>query len=696
MGIKRKKNNDMNLRRSKRIELINMESDNNEMKKEDKESNKDESESEEESESENEESENEEKSDGESEENESEEEDDESDNKTNIYIKMINEELTNPNLDEKDIKSLTESKYELEELNKFDNIVKQIELLSKKVQKRIDEEKLTDEEKENIEKEAMKKIINLIENHQTNSIIVNIGKKNVLDCLCNFSHHEEKNITKINNDFYSCYNLYDLPDKWYYVKDYFNDSHDKNEEKKLNDIYINIKKYLLSKYVSIKNILELDNISIDERSKLFESYTVMLYYKNDDDIYNFIKFRDKLEAEYNSIKNRINSPETEIQRTLIKINGTSILTINKMENDIFELQLDPVYKKIIYDKYIKMINLSIRDSDRQKITEWIENAISLPYNKSLDITFNDTRLNVLRNIKNKLDEKIYGLNTVKEEILLIINSKLSNPYSIDNSFCLISPPGMGKTKIIKILSEVLFLPFYQIAMGGMNDISILEGHSYTYIGSKPGKIIDALKRMKYNNGIIYLDEIDKIGKTHYGQEVSNCLLHITDFTQNNKYYDKYLGEISVDLSKIWFIFSCNNIENVDPILSNRIKRQIIIPEYTKTDKVEIIKKLLPEMCSNIKLNMNDIIISDDIISFVLDNVKQEKGLRIIIAVIENILKRIKLLIDINGKDDNKNVLNLSFYIKINKLPYIINITDTNTLLNDFRNKEDTFLHYMYT
>jgi hypothetical protein len=649
----------------------------------------------------------------------------------NDLIKMMEDELKKPNLTEEEIKDITSSKYELEEIRNFDLEMKKITLLPIQFEQKMNERKLSEQEVDKLEEDAKNEMKSIVKNYETKSNFVNLLKFNLLESLVK----DEKKLTeKLNDEFHICYKLYNLPDNWDSMKDCFSGTTEENR-KNLNRIFERIKRYLLLKYINIQDILELPNITIEERGKLLELYIQMAQSKENKDISDFIKTRDRLELEYAILKNRLHTTELDQRRQLIK---SVNMDINKMEDDIFKLNLDPQYKKIIYNWYIKLNSMAFRDSDSCKITEWLETAISLPYGTSIQMNFTDSRLNTLKLIKDKLDEKIYGLNVVKEEILLIVNSKLSNPYSSDNSFCLCAAPGTGKTKIIKLLADVLYPAreypaFYQISVGGLNDVSILEGHSYTYIGSKPGKIVDALKRMKANNGILYFDEIDKIGTSRNGQEVSNSLLHITDFTQNMKYYDKYLGEIPLDLSKIWFIFSCNNMENIDPILLNRIKRQIILPEYSKKDKVEIVKKLLSDMCLNIKLNRNDIIISDEIIFYILERTKEEKGLRIVISVIESILKRIKLLLDtgientkevntgientkevntgientkevntgcepglgLEVKTKDKNLLKLSFHINIKSLPYIMNISDTDVLLKDLKPVENFNLHHMY-
>lgn len=601
-----------------------------------------------------------------------------------IKISLIElEEKLKEEKDDKIIEFLMDKKVEMTEVLKFDEIVNKISLLANEFDQKTFSLNKEGKEFKEINREYTEKMLILLnrDDFQTD-IILNFKQRLLDNGLVSNKFTFNK---KIRDDFNICYRSYRLPDHWTNVRDIFREVKD---EKKLMTKYENVKTNLCKKYITIQDILELENVSDEDMCKLIESYSMMYYYKKEEALPSFIISRNKLESEYKMIKDKKYTLELVNQRELLKsVNDDSML-----EEYIFKLDLDIIYKKVIYSYYTKMVSLPKNDSDRYKILEWIQTIISLPFNKNINnLQLNDSRYNILRNIKEKLDEKIYGLNIVKEEILMIINSKLSNPNSNDNSFCLCSAAGMGKTRIIRLLSEIMIYPFYQISMGGMSEVSMLEGHSYTYTGSKPGSIVIALKNMGTNNGILYFDEIDKIGQTKSGEEVSNSLLHITDFTQNNKYYDKYIGEIPMDLSKLWFIFSCNNLEKIDPILSNRIKRKIILPEYNKKDKIEIIKKLLPNICENIKLNVNDIIISDEIFEYILNNTKEEKGLRTLIATTETILKKIKLLLDVNDQNNN---LKISFHIKIEKLPLILTIKNMEILMKNLNKPEEKF-SFMY-
>jgi hypothetical protein len=204
------------------------------------------------------------------------------------------------------------------------------------------------------------------------------------------------------------------------------------------------------------------------------------------------------------------------------------------------------------------------------------------------------------------------------------------------------------TKFIRSLSKALDLPFFQISFGGMTDGSILNGHDSTYIGSKPGKIYDAVVKAKYNNGIIYLDEIDKISSVDStkGIELNGILTHLLDKEQNMEFYDHYIGSmIPINLSKILFVCSFNNEFNIDPVVLNRL-HVIKIKESTLLEKVTIVKKFtIPETVKNLKLENFNIEISDAMIKYViLNKVISEPGMRNITKAFASLYGKINTLI----------------------------------------------------
>ena len=184
----------------------------------------------------------------------------------------------------------------------------------------------------------------------------------------------------------------------------------------------------------------------------------------------------------------------------------------------------------------------------------------------------------MNNVKKILDDSIYGHSKAKQQIERIIGQWI-NGQQDGYCFGFEGAPGLGKTTLAKKgLSKCLInengegRPFSMIQMGGDTNGSTLHGHSYTYVGSTWGSIVQILIDKKCMNPIIFIDEVDKISKTEHGREIVGILTHLLDSTQNDCFQDKYFSGIDLDLSKALFILSYNDVDSIDKILLDRIHR----------------------------------------------------------------------------------------------------------------------------
>ena len=261
----------------------------------------------------------------------------------------------------------------------------------------------------------------------------------------------------------------------------------------------------------------------------------------------------------------------------------------------------------------------------------------------------------IKNVREVLDESVYGHTNAKRQLERIIGQWMNGEHT-GYCFGFEGPPGVGKTSLAKNgLANCLkdendvARPFSFIALGGSSNGSTLSGHSYTYVGSTWGRIVDILMEQKCMNPIIFIDELDKVSKTEHGKEIIGILTHMVDPTQNEHFQDKYFSGIDFNLSRVLFIFSYNNPELIDPILLDRIHR-IKFKNLSLEDKVIITRKhILPELFKRVGLT-NTVEFSDDIIKYIVENYTKEAGVRKLKEILFEIISEINLEIIQSSND----------------------------------------------
>jgi ATP-dependent Lon protease len=295
----------------------------------------------------------------------------------------------------------------------------------------------------------------------------------------------------------------------------------------------------------------------------------------------------------------------------------------------------PILHKSIAMKKINLLkSMDENCSEYYKIKHWVDTFMRIPFGKynSLPITMQDgieSSNQFMESAKQMLDTAVYGLNDAKMQIMQLLGQLITNPDAIGCAVAIKGPPGTGKTSLVKEgISKILNRPFAFIALGGATDSSFLEGHSYTYEGSTWGKIVQILIDSKSMNPVIYFDELDKISGTPKGDEIVGILTHLTDSSQNSQFHDKYFSEIDFDLSKCLFIFSYNDESKISPILRDRMYR-IQTKGYDKKQKTIIATQyLLPKIQEQVRFNQGDILISDDVLHYIVENYcEKEDGVR---------------------------------------------------------------------
>ena len=298
------------------------------------------------------------------------------------------------------------------------------------------------------------------------------------------------------------------------------------------------------------------------------------------------------------------------------------------------------------------------------IKNYLDWILNLPWNVSSKENL------TVKTVMNSLNKSHYGLEKIKIKIEDYINIKNINNDAPSPILCLVGPPGIGKTTISSSIASSLNREFYKISVGGLNDSTELIGTRRTYLGALPGKIMQGIKKCGTNNPVILIDEIDKMVKDYKGDPAST-LLDILDNTQNKVFVDNYIEE-PFDLSKVLFILTANNIEDIPYTLLDRLDI-IELSSYTSYEKIDIAKKyIIPKINENYNITKK-ITLKDETLMYIIDNYTKEAGVRNLTRILRTLISRILT---------HKGSLNIS-------IEDVITYLDKVDLVNNYRKITDT-------
>ena len=315
--------------------------------------------------------------------------------------------------------------------------------------------------------------------------------------------------------------------------------------------------------------------------------------------------------------------------------------IEKYQARMKDMTIPDAVKDVIDEELSKLRFLDNHSSEFNVTRNYLDWLTTIPWGIS------STENREIKKAEQVLNSEHYGLEDVKKRILEFIAVSNLKGSVQGKIICLSGPPGVGKTSIAKSIASALDRTFFRFSVGGLSDVAELKGHRRTYVGAMPGKAVQALKKTKTENPLILIDEIDKMGRGWQGDPTA-ALLEMLDPEQNSTFMDHYL-DVPVDLSKVLFICTANQIDTIPEPLRDRME-MIDISGYVAEEKVVIANKyLIPQVLDITGLKEENIELSDDALNILIKSYCRESGVRNLRKQIEKIYRKAAFINVSEGK-----------------------------------------------
>ncbi|KAG8959118.1 ATP-dependent Lon protease pim1 [Tulasnella sp. 419] len=310
--------------------------------------------------------------------------------------------------------------------------------------------------------------------------------------------------------------------------------------------------------------------------------------------------------------------------------------IEKFRERAAALKMPEQVRKVFDEELNKLSHLEPAASEANVTRNYLDWLTQIPWGKHSSENFS------IQNAVKVLDEDHYGLTDIKDRILeFLAVGKLRGTVE-GKIICFVGPPGVGKTSIGKSIARALNRQFFRFSVGGLTDVAEIKGHRRTYVGALPGKIIQALKRVGTENPLVLIDEIDKIGRGVNG-DPSSALLEMLDPEQNTAFLDHYM-DVPVDLSRVLFVCTANNLETIPAPLLDRME-VLEVSGYVSEEKAVIADKYLaPQAKEASGLKNTDITLTPEAVDTLIKYYCRESGVRNLKKHIDKIYRKAALKI----------------------------------------------------
>ena len=342
-------------------------------------------------------------------------------------------------------------------------------------------------------------------------------------------------------------------------------------------------------------------------------------------------------------RNVLEERKRQIEKELKRLGESTEGEFGELEQKIKKLKLNKEIKKKLLKELNRLMEMGSMAPESSYIKTYLETVLELPWGK-----YSQSDISISKASK-ILDKDHYGIKDVKERILeylavIHLKNKLKTKNSEDvsgtaNILCFIGPPGVGKTSLGKSIAKALGREFVRASLGGIRDEAEIRGHRRTYVGAMNGRIIKGLKDAKSMNPVFMLDEVDKIGSDYRG-DPSSALLETLDPEQNREFTDHYL-DFPVDLSKVFFILTGNDLSTIPIALRDRLEI-INFSGYTLDEKFHIAKNYLveKELIANGLNNKQIVNIKDETLKYIIEKYTREAGVRNLERVIASLFRKV--------------------------------------------------------